>query len=214
MRKPKTIHYIYKTTCDVTGRYYVGMHSTSNLEDGYMGSGKRLRRSIRKYGEDNHTKEVVAFYDSRELLVEAEKEAITPYMIGDRDCMNLMGGGTGGWCSEEHMVKCTIAAGKANKVRFEVDIEYKNWCLDIMAKGRAKLIDTGAYKKKGKGLGRVHSDETKQKMSKSSKGNGVGKSNSQYGTCWITRDGENKKIKKETLNEYLEIGWVRGRGIK
>ena len=53
MRKVKNIHYIYKTTCNITGRWYVGMHSTSNENDGYMGSGKRLRYSIRKYGKEN-----------------------------------------------------------------------------------------------------------------------------------------------------------------
>lgn len=26
-------HYIYKTTCSITNRFYVGMHSTNNLED-------------------------------------------------------------------------------------------------------------------------------------------------------------------------------------
>ncbi len=51
-RKQKTIHYLYKTTCLVTNRYYIGMHSTCNIDDGYMGSGKRLRYSIRKYGVD------------------------------------------------------------------------------------------------------------------------------------------------------------------
>ena len=87
-RKQKSIHYLYKTTCKVTGRYYIGMHSTSNLEDDYLGSGLVIRRSIRKYGEDNHKKEILEFFDSRELLVEAEKSAITPEMLDDRNCMN------------------------------------------------------------------------------------------------------------------------------
>ena len=51
-RKEKKYHFIYKTTNLLTGRYYIGMHSTDNLEDGYLGSGKRLRHSVNKYGKD------------------------------------------------------------------------------------------------------------------------------------------------------------------
>jgi hypothetical protein len=43
------------------------------------------------------------------------------------------------------------------------------------------------------------------------KDKGVGKANSQYGTCWITKDGLNKKIIKEALETYLNEGWVKGR---
>ena len=41
-----------------------------------------------------------------------------------------------------------------------------------------------------------------------------GEKNSQYGTCWITKDNENKKIKKEYLDEYISLGWKAGRVIK
>lgn len=36
-------HIIYRTTCTVTNRYYIGMHSTDDLDDRYLGSGVRLR---------------------------------------------------------------------------------------------------------------------------------------------------------------------------
>ena len=58
-RKPHTHHYIYKITCNVTGKYYIGMHSTSNLEDSYFGSGTVLWRSIKKYGRNTHIKEIL-----------------------------------------------------------------------------------------------------------------------------------------------------------
>jgi hypothetical protein len=56
-----------------------------------------------------------------------------------------------------------------------------------------------------------HSDKTKQLISEKMKGMGIGENNSQYGTCWITKDGANKKIKKEEIETYLNEGWLRGR---
>jgi hypothetical protein len=41
-----------------------------------------------------------------------------------------------------------------------------------------------------------------------------GKSNSQYGTCWVYNEKlENKKIKLECLEQYLLSGWVKGRRV-
>jgi hypothetical protein len=59
-------HYIYKITCNVSNRYYIGMHSTDNLEDGYFGSGKRLWFSINYHGKKNHSKEILEFLESRQ----------------------------------------------------------------------------------------------------------------------------------------------------
>jgi len=41
-RKQKKYHYIYKTTNILNYKFYIGMHSTDDLDDGYVGSGKRL----------------------------------------------------------------------------------------------------------------------------------------------------------------------------
>jgi hypothetical protein len=48
--KSKKFHFIYKTTNLLNNKFYIGMHSTSNLKDGYLGSGTHLRYAIRKYG--------------------------------------------------------------------------------------------------------------------------------------------------------------------
>ena len=102
-QQKEKIHYIYKTTCDVTGKYYVGMHSTSNENDGYMGSGKRLRFSIRYHGVDNHTKEILEYCTSREELSKREREIVNLELINEVLCMNLCLGGDGGrgFTSEE-----------------------------------------------------------------------------------------------------------------
>ncbi len=213
-RKQKTIHYLYKTTCLVTGRYYVGMHSTSKLEDGYMGSGKRLRYSIRKYGIDNHKKEILEFFESRDLLIEAEKKAITEDMITDRNCMNLKLGGTGGFVNEEHRKKAQSAASKAFKEKILNDEEFKKSFSEIKKENTKKRILQGTikfWKENYDWSGKNHSEETRQLISKKMKDKGIGETNSQYGTCWITRNGENKKVKKEDLEIFITDGWIKGR---
>ena len=71
MVKGQKYHILYKTTCTVTGNFYIGVHSTTNLEDGYLGSGKRLRYSIEKHGKENHLREILEFFiknNSRSIL--------------------------------------------------------------------------------------------------------------------------------------------------
>lgn len=203
-RKEKHIHYLYKTTCLVTNRYYIGMHSTCNLDDGYMGSGKRLRYSIRKYGVDNHVREILEFFESRELLIEAEIKSITPEMIQDKDCMNLMCGGTGGFTLEIQKL-----GKKAWLLKYSGTTQQSYWSSQG---GKAKYKKYGISEKfKPDWFGRKHSEETKEKISESKKGTGTSETNSQYGTCWITKNGLNKKIKKEELENNINEGWVKGR---
>lgn len=209
VRKEKDIHYLYKTTCLVTNRYYIGMHSTSNLDDGYMGSGKRLRYSLRKHGVNNHVKEILEFFETRELLIEAEINSITPDMITDTNCMNLKGGGEGGFSSEEHQIKASKGRGAYFVDKYRLDVDFKNKVDVNLNKGRQKLYSL-PNRKFDNFKNQTHSEESKEKMSEKAKLR-VGKKNSQYGTCWITKDGFNKKIKKEELDSYLNEGWVKGR---
>lgn len=92
-RKQKKYHFIYKTTNLINGKYYYGLHSTNNLDDGYLGSGRRLRYSINKYGKNNHKREILEFCNSRKELVDREKEIITLNEIAKKDCLNLIVGG-------------------------------------------------------------------------------------------------------------------------
>ena len=58
-----------------------------------------------------------------------------------------------------------------------------------------------------------HSIETIEKMKLSHQGKHNQEKNSQYGTCWIYNEKlkQNKKIKKEELNNWLENNWIKGR---
>ena len=59
--------------------------------------------------------------------------------------------------------------------------------------------------------GKKHSEKTKNKMRDSHDGKHVGNKNSQFGTCWITKNGVNKKIKKVEFDKFEKVGWSRGR---
>ncbi len=212
-RKQKTIHYLYKTTCLITGKYYIGMHSTANLEDGYMGSGKRLRYSLRKHGKENHVKEILEFFESRELLIEAEKQSITADMVVDRMCMNMMSGGTGGFVSEVIQLKRSIAGNKKHNENLKSDEIYRKNYSDKVSNGVKMAHQEGRLKGRDGGplKGRKLSYEHKKKIGERSKIKQSGKLNSQYGTCWVTNEIENKKIKRDELQMWVDIGWKCGK---
>lgn len=211
----KRYHYLYKTTNLINGDYYYGMHSTYNLNDGYIGSGKRLKYSINKYGKENHKIEILEFFNSREELVEREKEIINLNEIAKIECMNLTVGGGGGFTQEQQRINNKKSLEK-QKILRETDIEWvkkKSKKLTYMLK---KAYKEGRREKKifCDWTNRKHKKESKLKISKSMKGKGVGKENSQYGTCWIMKDEINKKIKKDDLNDYIKTGWKLGRKLK
>lgn len=59
---------LYKITNLVNGKMYIGQHVTDNLDDGYMGSGKLMKRALSKYGAENFRKEWLGFYEDEEEL--------------------------------------------------------------------------------------------------------------------------------------------------
>lgn len=86
-------HYIYKITNLINGMYYYGRHSTQNLNDGYMGSGKYILNAIKKYGKQNFKKEIIEYAASSEQLWKLEETYITEEMIADKKCYNAAYGG-------------------------------------------------------------------------------------------------------------------------
>lgn len=212
-RKQADIFYIYKTTCLVTGRYYIGMHATANINDGYMGSGKRLRYSIRKHGKENHVKEILEYLPSKEKLIEREIELITSEMLCDTQCMNLMSGGTGGFISIEHQRHRSSCGGKAHQARMLVDVEYRQYVVEKQLIGRQRAIAEGRWSNKVGGWNKRRNltSTHKQNIGKANTIKQKGELNSQYGRCWVTKDGVNKSILKDEYNNYKSNGWKKGK---
>ena len=182
-------HFIYKTTNVITNKFYIGMHSTNKLEDGYIGSGKRLWYSINKYGKENHKCEILEFVEDRKLLAKREAEIVTEEFLLDPLCLNLKVGGSGGFWSKEHQIKCSLAGCKTG--------------------GRNKMIQfhqtaptEEIVKNASKG-----GNSTKEKFGNKNPGiQSMIKSN--LNMMWITDGIKNVKVDKTCI---IPSGWRKGR---
>ena len=208
IKENKKFHFTYKTTNLTNGRYYLGMHSTNRIDDGYLGSGKRLYYELNKYGRDNFKFEILEQFDSREELVQAEINLITEHDLKNPNCLNLKQGGSGGF-SKEDWEKGQKVVSALLKERWK-DPEYREKMIRVRQEGVKRLHREGKVKY-DTFTGKKHSPETIQKMKESHKGAGRGNSNSQYGTCWITDEYQNRKIYK---GEIIPEGWRLGRKLK
>ena len=200
-------HYLYKTTCKVTGKYYYGMHSTDNLNDGYIGSGKKLWHSINKYGEENHICEKLEFFETREKLKERESELVNESVILDPSCMNIALGGGGGFISEEYQRKRSSAGGKKAAENYKKNPKKYEYKRRILSETLSRLLSEGIANP-SRFNGKTHSEKSKQKMREVDR---TGIKNSQFGSCWITNGKENRKIKK---GDNIPEGFNLGRKIK
>lgn len=140
--RQKKFHFLYKTTCLSTGRWYIGMHSTNDLNDGYLGSGRWILNSIKKYGEENHRREIIEFCDSREILCEREEQTVTHKLIEDQLCMNLIKGGSSN----------RFPVGEDTRMRMR------------LAKLGKKQTSETIEKRRQACMGRVQTEETREKL--------------------------------------------------
>ena len=183
------------------------MHSTDNLEDGYIGSGKRLWYSINKYGKENHICEILEFLPNRIELATREKEIVNIELINEKLCMNLMVGGEGGFISEEQQRNRSLAGGKSISARFKNDLEFYQQHVES-CRNRFKLSHSEGKFKYDNFKGKSHSEETKKKIGDANSAKQKGANNSQYGKCWITNGIESEKIYK---GDSIPDGWKLGR---
>ena len=186
------------------------MHSTDDLDDEYFGSGTRLRYSIRKHGKENHAREILEFCSDRKSLKKRETEVINEDVLLNPLCMNLMIGGEGGFISDEQQKRRASAAGTASALsRIEHPERHQNRSLktteELKQRHTAGLVkyDTFTNKK--------HTEEAKKRIGEKNAKKQLANKNSQYGTCWITNEKQNKKIHKDDL---IPEGWRLGRVIK
>lgn len=259
----KKYHYFYEIRNNINNHFYYGIHSTDDMEDGYMGSGKRLQRAYKKYGIENFTKTILKEFSTREEASVYEAEMVTETLVKDNNCYNCALGGDSVQPSfgqiavfdkEEKISKrINVEEYRNNSSRYETFSKNKVNVFDKLtkkytwvssnefyqnrdlyktyregkilcknAKGEAFLVESTDERLLNNTLtifcqGRKHKEESLSKMKETFKKikHQQGEKNSQYGTCWVYNEQtkENKKIKKEELDEYVKNGYIKGRKV-
>jgi group I intron endonuclease len=177
------IYQIYKATCFTTKKIYIGYTSNFDVrkathkKNSENGKEQSFYCAIRKYGWKDFSWEILYCSKDKEHTL----RQMEPYFISLFDSMNpkfgynMTSGGYGGNCSEE--TKKKISLSKLGKKRSPETIEkmrkaltgrkVSKEALQHMQEGQLKRYKTKPSKLKGT----HHSEETKKKIGKASKGN-------------------------------------------
>ena len=220
-------HYFYKITNNINKKYYYGVHNTNNLNDGYMGSGKALRKAYEKYGILNFSKEILKFFDTSEDAFNYERMIVNNDIVKDPDSYNIKTGGDG-WQNEINKLGKVVVTDGIQVFQVDnTDERYLSGQLYSPIKGKVCVKDkdnnaffvsiederykSGELIPVSKGL--KTSEQTKQKISNALK-------NRKYPNrtgikCWVYKyvnnNYENKLILLNDLDAYLKDNWQKGR---
>lgn len=189
----RKFHMLYKTTNVVTGNYYIGIHSTDDLNDNYLGSGVRLRRSIKKYGTTSHHREILELLENRNLLKASEAKFVTAELIAtDVKCMNLMPGGS----ANDRIFGVTDLPRAKMSAASKAAIRTPEWY--------AKVVSTRIANRSY-----AHTDETKAKISKRFLGTTLSAEHKEK----ISRGLEGRPVSEETRRKIAEGNRIAQTGV-
>lgn len=150
------IGFIYKTTCLVNGKIYIGQHE-GNIGDDYIGSGTIFKRAVIKYGKENFKREILRECNTHHELRIWEYFYIKKYKSQDiRIGYNVADGDVN--TKEYNPVKSLEVRKKISET---LKRKYANGEID-----KSKIIRTGVNHPM---YGKHHSEESKRKNSESRK---------------------------------------------
>lgn len=215
-------YYLYQITNLVNNKIYVGVHKTVNIDDGYMGSGKIIKRAIKNHGIDNFKKDILEIFVNSESMYAKEKEIVTDEFLLREDVYNLRRGGNGGfdYINDNNLNGFSnIDIAKLGRKTTNEVLIAKYGSLSEFSKigGNASRdsktgIHNPEHKKKYSDMG--NSPESRAKASITLKATLTkrrshdGEKNHAFGKMWIT-DGTNNKMIKKT--DEIPKGFFKGR---
>ena len=224
-------HYFYKITNNINGKFYYGIHNTSNLNDNYMGSDIAIKKAEEKYGIDNFSKDILQYFDTSDDAFRYEHDFITESVIQDPSCYNMKIGGSGWQNQYIKKNKIVVFDGEKN-IQIDKEIYQKN-----KDKYTPLNVGTVLVKDKENNIFRVSvtderylsgelisankgyklTEEHKKKLSialkEYAKHTNIKKDIKKK--CWVYKLENNEVINKliylDVLSNYINDGWIKGR---
>lgn len=201
------MHYIlYHIANKINNKKYIGIHSTNDLNDGYLGSGIAIKNALKKYGRENFVREILFHCECPQHLEILEEEFVNEDFVKRNDTYNLVSGGR---------YRAYISDETKRKIRNSVSGE-KNGFYGKTHTNEMKSLSS----KINKDTVFIHNDKTCIRIKRNelqsylNDGWNIGKkfmNTGTLGTKWIHNDSENKSVPKEEVQSYLNDGWKLGR---
>jgi group I intron endonuclease len=185
---------LYQTTNKINSKIYIGVHKLADTycSKNYLGSGKRIKLAVEKYGKENFTRITLAEFSSAEEAYVAESEMVNEEFAKRSDTYNIKMGGKGGTGivhTTESKEKMSIASkGKVMSQESRIKMSAAKKGRIVSDESRAKI--SAAMKGNKRSLGKTHTTEAKKKMS-ASKGSAVVINGKYYESARIAAKIEN-----------------------
>lgn len=184
------MYYIYRITNKINSKTYIGQHKYKKLNDSYMGSGKLIKRAIKKYGIENFEKEILySRIQYKATADDIERFAIKKERALGKAEYNIADGGNGGALRKGktpwNKGKCHSDETKRKISEAKKGKQVLNKRKPMSDEQRMKISETlKGHIAWNKGIPR--SEETKKKISDTMKG----KSAWNKGKHWKLVDGK------------------------
>ena len=146
----KKYNFVYRTTLLDTGEFYIGKHSTNNLNDGYYGSGDYIKHKVKSrfrkgipYNEI-YKLDILEFADTEKQAFELEAKYLTEQVVNDPLCLNFQTGGEGGYTQSQKSIQQRVQKTKnrkrTNKQKQNISIGTKLAFQQPATKERLRLL--------------------------------------------------------------------------
>ena len=197
-------HYVYKTINPITKEYYVGKHSTRDVNDNYQGSGNWIAKCKRK--NINLITGIIEFCKSEEDVLNLE-EKLVEENINNPLCKNIAFGGIGFKSGDknpyygikrddEHKRKISLKnSGKNHGMYGRKQTEYQ--------KRRMREVHTN----------RVVSLETRKKLSEALTGRVVSEQTRKKISDYVKDNHPFKGKKRPEHSEKIRLYWAKKKGL-